>query len=84
MQQLSRLCYAVAKPSEAAKAAVTPNNLLVTCPAAGGRALRASRSAHERREGARCARESITSAMGGEVAAGGDRLTSMRWCRTSC
>jgi hypothetical protein len=56
---------------------------MVTRPAVGGRALRAIRSAHERRECARCARERITSVVGSE-AAGGDRLTSMRCCRTSC
>jgi hypothetical protein len=82
MPRLSRPCYAVANPSEVAKAAGTPNNLIVTCPAAGGRALRARRWAHERRECARCARERITSAMGGE-ATGGDRLISRRWYRTS-
>ena len=58
--------------------------LIVTCPAVGGHALRASRSSHERRECARCARDRITSAVPGEAAAGGDRPTSMRWCRTSC
>jgi hypothetical protein len=52
--------------------------------AVGTRALRASRSAHERREWARCARERITSALRGEAEAGGGLLTSMRWCRTSC
>jgi hypothetical protein len=57
--------------------------LIVWCPAVGGHALRASRSSQERRECARWARERITSAVPGE-AAGGDRLTSMRWCRTSC
>ena len=46
--------------------------------------MRASRSAHERRAWARCARERITSALRGEAAGGGGRLTSMRWCRTSC
>jgi hypothetical protein len=44
---------------------------------------RASRADHERRVCARCARDRITSSVGGE-AAGGDRLTSMRWWRTSC
>ena len=80
---LSGQSQAVANPSEVAKSAGTPNNLIVTCSAVGGRALRASRSAHERRECARCARERIPSAVGG-AAAGGDRLISMRWCRTSC
>jgi hypothetical protein len=61
-----------------------PKSLIVTCPAVGGHALRASRSSHERRECARCARDRITSAVAGCAAAGGDRLTSMRWCRTSC
>ena len=61
-----------------------PKSLIVTWPAVGARALRASRSAHERREWARCARERITSARQSEAAAGGGRLTSMRWCRTSC
>jgi hypothetical protein len=37
----------------------------------------ASRSAHERRECARCSRERITSVVGGE-AAEGERLISMR------
>ena len=35
---------AVAKPSEAAKAAGTPHHLTVTCPAVETRALRANRS----------------------------------------
>jgi len=82
MPRRSRPCYAVANPSEVAKAVGTPNNLIVTCPEASGCALRARRSCHERRECARCAREKITSVMGGE-AAGGDRLISRRWDRTS-
>jgi len=82
-QRWSRWGYTVAKPSEVAKPAGIPNNVIVTCPAVSERALRASRAAHERRECARCARERITSALGGEVAAGGDRLTSRRWCRAS-
>src|SRR5690348_11221274 len=50
--------------------------LIVTCPAVGARALRASRSCHERRECARCARDRITpAAVPDEAAAGGDRLT---------
>src|SRR5438067_6983337 len=61
-----------------------PNSFIVTWPAVEGRALRANRSAHERRAWARCARDRITSALGGEAAAGGGRLTSMRWCRRSC
>src|SRR5436305_13093804 len=67
-----------------AKPSGTPKSLIVTWLAVGTRALRASRSAHERREWARCARERITSVLRGAAAAGGDRLTSMRWCRTSC
>src|SRR5437660_4252575 len=67
-----------------AKLSGTPNRLIITWPAVGTRALRASRSAHERREWARCARERITSVLRGAAAAGGGRLTSMRWCRTSC
>ncbi len=46
--------------------------------------MRANRSAHERREWARCARDRITSAVRDEAATGGGRLTSMHWCRTSC
>lgn len=46
--------------------------------------MRASRSCQQRRECARCARDRTISALGGEAAAGGDRLISMRWCRTSC
>ena len=57
--------------------------VIVTRPVVGGHALRASRSSHERRECARCARDSSRPAVAG-CAAGGDRLTSMRWCRTSC
>lgn len=75
--------YVVVKLSEAAKAAGMPKSLMVTGPAVGGRALRACRSCHERRVCARCARERITSPLGGETA-GGDRLISRRWCRTSC
>ena len=67
-----------------AKPSGMPNSLIVTRPALSGRALRASRSSHERRECARCARDRITSAVRGCAAAGGDRFTSMRWCRTSC
>src|SRR6266566_377426 len=67
-----------------AKPSGTPKSLIVTWLAVGTRTLRASRSAHERREWARCARERITSALGGEAAAGGGMLTSIRWCRTSC
>lgn len=74
--------YAAAKPSEVAKPVGMPNNVITTCPAVSVRALRASRSAHERRECARCARERIASVMGGE-AEGGSRRTSRRWCRTS-
>ena len=74
----------MAKPSEMAKPSGTPNSLIVTWLAVGARALRASRSADERREWARCGRERITSALRGEAAAGGGRLTSIRWCRTSC
>ena len=83
-QRLSKRCYAVAKPSEAAKRSGMPNSFIVTWPAVEGRALRANRSAHERRAWARWARERITSAVRGEAAAAGGRLTSMRWCRTSC
>ena len=36
--------------------------------------MRANRSAHERREWARCARDRITSALRGEAAAGGQSL----------
>ena len=39
----------VAKPSEVAKLSGTPNRLIITCPAAGERALRANRSAQESR-----------------------------------
>lgn len=82
--RLSGQSQAVAKPSEAAKAAGTPNNRIVTCPAVETRALRASRSCQQRRYRARCVRDRITSATGGEAAAGGDRLISRRWWRTSC
>src|SRR6266480_1707369 len=67
-----------------AKPSGTPNNLIVTWLAVGTRALRANRSAHERRAWARCARERIISVLRDEVVAGDGRLTSMRWCRTSC
>src|SRR5260221_6663003 len=67
-----------------AKPSGTPNSLIVTGLAVGTRALRASRSAHERREWARCARERITSARPREAVVGGGMLTSIRWCRTSC
>ena len=49
MHRRSRRGEAVAKPSEVAKSAGIPNNLIVTCPAVSARALRASRSAHETR-----------------------------------
>jgi hypothetical protein len=39
----------VANPSEVAKSCGTPNSLTVTCPDVETRALRASRSCHERR-----------------------------------
>ncbi len=81
-QRRSRPCSTVAKPSKRAKLSGTPNSLIVTWPAVGRRALPASRSAHERREWVRCARDRITSALRGEPAGGGV-LTSMRWCRTS-
>jgi hypothetical protein len=74
--------YAAAKPSEVAKPTGIPNNVIATCPEVPVRALRASRSAHERRECARCVRERIASVIEGE-AAGGSRRTSRRWCRTS-
>jgi hypothetical protein len=48
---------AEALPSEAAMASGTPNSLIITCSAGEMRALRASRSCHERRVCARCARE---------------------------
>ncbi len=48
---------AEAKPSEVAKASGTPNSLIVTCSDVETRALRASRSCHERRVCARSARE---------------------------
>lgn len=47
----------VIRPSAVAKPAGTPNNLIVTSPVVGSRALRANRSVHERRYCARCARE---------------------------
>jgi len=80
----SRPCYADANPSEAAKVAGTPNTRMVTCPEVEARALRASRSRHERRYRARWARDRITSAVGGEATVGGDRLTSRCCCRVSC
>jgi hypothetical protein len=43
---------------------------MVTWLAVGSRALRTNRSAHERREWARCERERITSALNGEAVAG--------------
>ena len=49
---------AVAKPSEVAKRSGTPNSRIVTRPEVSGRALRANRCAHVRREWARSARES--------------------------
>src|SRR5437870_5050872 len=54
-----------------AKPNVPPNSLIITWPAVGTRALRASRSAHERRAWARCGRERITSALPGKAAGGG-------------
>lgn len=75
---------AEAKPSKVAKLSGTPNSLIVTCPVVETRALRASRSCQQRRECARCVRDRITFAVPDETAAGGGRLTSMRWCRTSC
>src|SRR5258706_7300282 len=83
-RQRSRRGEAVAQPSKAAKLSGTPNKRIVTCPAVGGHTLRANRYANERRECARCARERLTSVVGGEAAAGGERLISMCWCRTSC
>lgn len=47
-QITDRDIYAVAKPSQVAKLAGTPNSLIVTRPAVGVQTLRASRSAHER------------------------------------
>ena len=40
---------ASSNPSEAAKASGMPNSLMVTCPEVETRALRASRSSHDRR-----------------------------------
>ena len=77
LQRLARPCYTVANPSEVAKPAGMPNSLIVTWSAVGTRPFRASRSAHERRECARCSRERITSVVGGE-AAEGERLIAMR------
>lgn len=74
--------YAVVKPREAATFAGMPNSLIATCPVVSGCVLRAGRLVQERRERARCARERIAFAVGGE-AAGGDKLTSRRWFRTS-
>jgi hypothetical protein len=54
---------------------------------ASGRALRASRSAHERRVCARCERERITFAWMGRAATGdgvGDMFTPICWSRTRC
>ena len=45
----SRRGYAVATPSEVAKPAGIPNNLIVTCPPVSERALRVSRFSQERR-----------------------------------
>ncbi len=67
-----------------AKLSGTPYSLIITWLAVGTRARRSSRSAHERRAWARCARERITSARQSEVGTGGGMLTSIRWCRTSC
>jgi hypothetical protein len=39
----------IANPSEAAKVSGMPNSLIVTCPEVETRALRASRSSHEKR-----------------------------------
>ena len=72
-------------PSEAAKAAGTPNSLIVTCCSDGEtRALRASRFCHERRVCARCARERG----GGETTGvaqtdpADSMCTSTRWWRS--
>lgn len=50
--------HAVGMRSEAANLSGTPNSRIVTRPAVGGRALRASRTAHESRACARAALES--------------------------
>jgi hypothetical protein len=78
-----RMGLSCRQPERGGKLSGMPNNRIVTCPAVEERALRAARSAHDRRECARCARERIPSAVGGEVVVGGDRLTSRRWRRTS-
>jgi hypothetical protein len=48
-QRSPQRCYAIAKPSEVAKLSGTPHSLIITGLAVGGRALRASRSAQQRR-----------------------------------
>ncbi len=76
---------AEAKPSEVAKASGTPNSLIVTCSDVETRALRASRSCHERRVCARSARERGEGETTGVAEADPpDSIgTSTRWWRSS-
>ncbi len=70
---------AVGMLSEAAKPSGTPNSRMVTRPAVGSRALRASRVSHESRE---CARDALERGKGGPSRLGmlaGSRCTSTRW-----
>jgi hypothetical protein len=67
-----------------AKASGTPNSLIVTWPAVGGRALRASRSGQQRRKCARWARERGEGSTPGSGCPDSLQSTSTRWLRRSC
>lgn len=70
---------AVGKLSEAAKTSGTPNSRMVTRPAVGGCALRASPVSHESRE---CAREALERGKDGPSRLGvmsGSFCTATRW-----
>jgi hypothetical protein len=67
----------VSRPSEVVKASGTPTSVILTREAPGARAFRVSRSCHERRACARCARERTTACFSGA----GDRLWST-WIST--
>jgi hypothetical protein len=76
--------YAVSRPRKIAKGSGTPKSLMASWSVGGTRALRASRSSHERREWARCARERMTSGPCGSAGRACGCVTSTRWWRSSC
>jgi len=73
--------YAGGLPRKVAKISGTPKSLMAGRSVVGARALRASRSSHERRSWARCARDRIPTELCGSAGVVGGRVTSTRWWR---